>query len=282
MELSPPVPLSLSSNPLLAVAPAAVAPVSRSGIALAEREMLSRPHLAADRRAGVRHKADVRDARQAKSAAEALGELPGPDEAVHVVISGRYSLWDCVPAILDAGTRTIDMLHVATLGFSRRNVEAMARFLDRGMIRRLRLLCSHYFKGTSPHLYEFAAVELAKRPGAEFLSVRTHAKLLLIEFAGGRVLTLESSANLWSCKNIEQLSVFGSRKLHAFHAAWIDKLFHEGREHVIAKEAEGSAGAGGGDGAGEARPGRPGVQVGSRRPERNRHPGRDGAALPGR
>lgn len=232
MELSTAHELAISTNPLLAsTAPTPTIP--RVSIALCEREMMTRPHIAADRRAGLRHQADVRDARQAKTAAEAIGELPGPGEAVHIVISGRYSLWDCVPAVLDAGTRTIERLHVATLGFSRRNVEAMGRFLDSGMIRSLRLLCSHYFKGTSPHLYEFAAVELAKRPGAEFLSVRTHAKLLLIEFAGGKTLALESSANLRSCKNIEQLSIFGSPKLHAFHAAWIDQLFTEGDEHVI-------------------------------------------------
>lgn len=216
-----------SGNPLLGTAPAIA---GGSGVAAAEREMAARPHVKADRRMGQRHKSDLRDARQAVGAGEALGELPGPGEAVHVLISGRFSLWDCVPAIA-AKLGRLDRLHVATLGFSRRNVEAMGRLMDAGTVGTLRLLCSHYFKGTSPDLYRFATDELAARPGAEFLSVRTHCKLLLVA-AGERRLAVESSANLRSCKNLEQLTAFGSPAVYDFHTAWIDELFTMGADFV--------------------------------------------------
>lgn len=242
--------LELDPNPLIAPA---VLPVV-GGVKLAEREMLARPHIKDPRRTARQHKADVRDGRQAKSAADALGELPDAEGAVHVLITGRFSLWDCVPAILDqAGP--VDVLRIATLGFSKRNVEAMAAAVDAGTIGRIRLLCSHYFKGTSPDIYRFAAETLGKRKDrVEFLSVRTHAKLLLLQ-TPGRVFTLESSANLRSCKNLEQLTVFGSPTVHEFHRAWIDELFEKGAKFVNCYTGA----------TARPREGEPGAQVGSRR-----------------
>jgi hypothetical protein len=143
-----------------------------------------------------------------------------------------------VTAVLDLSGEVIDRLHIATLGFSRRNIESMGRLMGEERIRELRLLCSHYFAGTSPHLYQLAVDELSRRPGAAFLSVRSHAKLLALRLQSGRVLTLESSANLRSCKNIEQLSIFGSPDLYAFHTGWMDELFTEGREHAVEGKAE--------------------------------------------
>lgn len=70
--------LELTPNPF--IVPAGGIPVI-GGVKLAEREMLARPHIAEPRRTARQHKADVRDSRQAASAAEALGELPGPANA---------------------------------------------------------------------------------------------------------------------------------------------------------------------------------------------------------
>ena len=139
-----PNPLTPTPNPLLR--PREAVPVV-GGITLAEQEMKGRPHLGGDHRLKRDHKAEVREARQAKSAADAIGELPGPGEAVHLIVAGRFALWDVVPAVLDTDGGPIEQLHVATLGFSKRNIEGMAAMLDAGAVRSLRLLCSHYFKG---------------------------------------------------------------------------------------------------------------------------------------
>jgi hypothetical protein len=96
---------------------------------------------------------------------------------------------------------------------------------DAGQIGDVRLLCSHYFKGTSKDIYFHAVGEFAKRPGMEFLSIRTHAKIALLALANGRRLTIESSANLRSCKNIEQATLFAGDDLYHFHRTWIDSLF---------------------------------------------------------
>jgi hypothetical protein len=102
----------------------------------------------------------------------------------------------------------------------------MTELIDRDDIQRLRLLCSHYFKGTSREIYDSMVSAFEARPGRmEYRSLRTHAKLLLLAFEDGRKMTVESSANLRSCKNIEQASIFGDPGLYAFHRGWIDGLF---------------------------------------------------------
>jgi hypothetical protein len=193
-----------------------------------EAEMLAMPHLPAD----GRHEADratvhvCRDVRQARAAAEHVGRIPGPLDAFHLIAGGRYALWDMVGAVAElAAPVTIDTIHLATLGFSRKNVDEMAAMMDAGTIRRLRLLCSHYFKGTSGGIWEHAAEQLAKRPGAGFLSIRNHAKIIALRLSDGRTVTIEASANLRSCKNIEQLSLFGHPDIYHFHAGWMDGLF---------------------------------------------------------
>lgn len=208
-----------------------------------ESELSDLPHLDGDRR---QEEADVttrcRDARKEETAAAALGRIPGPREAFHLIVSGRFALWDFTPAVLSlAAPATIDTLHVATLGFSKPNVAALAQLLDTGAIGQARLLCSHYFKGTSQPIYDYAVEEIAKRANrAEMLSIRTHAKLLAMALSDGRTVTLESSANLRSCQNIEQVTAIGSPAVYRFHTRWIDDLFTRAAAKRLSRAEAGS------------------------------------------
>ena len=69
------------------------------GIDRIEAEMHAMPHLDGDRQ-HVRQigSIETRDARQARSAAEAMQRIPGDTEAFHLAISGRFALWHFVPA----------------------------------------------------------------------------------------------------------------------------------------------------------------------------------------
>jgi hypothetical protein len=193
-----------------------------------EAEMVGMPHLACDLITigddGTRH--ECRDARGVRTPAEHLPRLPGPREALHQITSGRHALWDIVPVIAAlAAPHPIEALHIATLGFSRSNIAEMLDMLDAGTIRQLTLVCSHYFKSTSGGIWEFAAAEFKRRPAARFLSIRTHAKIIAACMGDGRAVTIEASANLRSCKNIEQMTFFGHPRIYAFHTRWIDSLF---------------------------------------------------------
>lgn len=192
-----------------------------------ESELLDLPHLAADVRFDEPPTIErIFRAETARTAAETLRAIPTANQATHLVINGRFALWDFVPALLllAGESVTIESLHLATLGFSRKNVLELTTLLDARKISRVSLLCSHYFKGTSGGIYEYAQAELAARR-QRFASVRTHAKLVLARFSDGRTLTFESSANLRSCRNIEQLVVCGHPDLYRFHTQWIDELF---------------------------------------------------------
>lgn len=222
--------LCLSRNPILN---------PRLSAAEIERQLKSLPHPISDRRLTTRQsRRRFRDARKEQSAVEAIGELPGPDEALHLVISGRFALWHMVPAIHQLSGRRIDELRIATLGFSRENVDALCAMLDAGRIRKAWLLCSHFFKGTSEQLWKHAFEQFARRPDrARFASLRTHAKLVLLKLADGRTFTIESSANLRSCKNIEQITIINSPPLYAFHSEWMNELFNQAEAQAHAKTA---------------------------------------------
>ncbi|MCE9552621.1 MAG: hypothetical protein K8T91_04485 [Planctomycetes bacterium] len=193
-----------------------------------EAELSEVPHLDGDEHAETEDtERECIDARRVASARECMGgRLPNERQAIHAVISGRHSLFDMLPAVLElAAPATIAELHIATLGFSKQNVAALCAMLDAGTIGRLVLICSHYFAGTSTTIHEYATQELATRQDkAVFLSIRNHAKLLLIRLTDGRAITIESSANLRSCKNIEIATVIGSPAVYEFHAGWMAKL----------------------------------------------------------
>ena len=196
-------------------------------VATIEAELDTLPHLTGDLWFDDSTTVDrIFRSEAAETAAATLAEIPRQHQALHLVINGRFALWDFVAAILKlAGDHvTIKHLHLATLGFSRKNIRELIALLDSGKVESVALLCSHYFKGTSGGIYEYAQAELSTR-AQRFASVRTHAKLVLIELSDGRTVSIESSANLRSCKNIEQMTVYGSPDLYRFHVNWMETLF---------------------------------------------------------
>src|ERR1700735_2028588 len=89
----------------------------KPSVAGVERELRALPHLKGGRSLVVKGMLRIRrDARRAKTAVEAIGKLPAPDEALHLVISGRFALWHFVPATYAlSGGQTIEELRIATL-----------------------------------------------------------------------------------------------------------------------------------------------------------------------
>jgi len=223
-------------HPALTIAcPDLLAPRAANGDPT-EAELARLPHLKNDlKHVAARMRRSAIDARRTSDATAAIGRLPAKNEAIHLAIAGRFALWNVVPAVLELSRNTIDRLHIATLGFSRDNIDALVALVDSGSIGRVILLCSHYFKNTSGGIYEHAEKLLKARPACTFISARQHAKLLLIKLADRRTITVESSANLRSCKNVETMTLIGDPSVYAFHAAWIEGL-------ATQKESEHEAG----------------------------------------
>ena len=85
--------------------------------------------------------------RRLQDALTHIGHLPARGESYHLVTAKRYSLWHIIRATLTLiAPATIDRLTVATLGFSRQNLEELLDLLDRGRIGKVDFLFSVYFK----------------------------------------------------------------------------------------------------------------------------------------
>lgn len=152
-----------------------------------------------------------------------LRRLPREGESLHGIISGKYALWEMVPALLERhkGER-IEALYLATLGFSKQNGADLADLLAGGQVRRAALICSHYFKSTSAGIYDLVIPDLIAR-GVRVLAMRTHCKLILARMSGGARYVAESSANLRSCVNVEQFVLTRCPKLYQFHRRWLER-----------------------------------------------------------
>jgi hypothetical protein len=165
------------------------------------------------------------DLQKVKDAADHVKRLPKKGEAIHMVLSGRYQLFHLVPAVLDlAAPATIDELYLCTLSYSKDNASDLLDLIDAKKIKCLHLLVSHYFSKANPHLFDPLEAELKAR-GHHVLTCRSHAKLFLFELSDGRKYVVHSSANMRSCKSIEQACFESDEGLHAFHREWIKGLF---------------------------------------------------------
>ena len=123
-----------------------------------------------------------------------------------------------------AAPATIAYLGIATLGFSKANLDELLSLLDTGQIGKVDFLFSVYFKSGQREDCERLAHELGTR-GHRVVAMLTHAKILLMQLSDGRAFVVESSANLRSCSSIEQITLTHDVDLLRFHRTWIDSLF---------------------------------------------------------
>lgn len=173
-----------------------------------------------------------RDYRSDPEAYRHIDPLPKAGESLHGVISGKYALWQLVPALIEVTGQKIADLYLCTLSYSKANAAELIDLLDAGQVERVTLLVSYYFKAQNRELYDSLVPELLNR-GHRVLSMRTHAKLCLMKMSRGTRYVIESSANLRSCKNIEQFCLTRCPKLYAFHAKWLEEeLFKPRRKEA--------------------------------------------------
>jgi hypothetical protein len=162
---------------------------------------------------------------------KALTSLPKSGESWHIICRGNWPAWSLVPRTLDLiAPAKIAWLGIATLGFSRDNVDELSQMLDSGDVGRCDLLFSAYFKTHEATLTGFLTHQMQQR-GQRVLALRNHAKIIAIETTDGCGIVVESSANLRSCRNVEQFTINNDRTLTAFHRDWMNTLL-EGSDHA--------------------------------------------------
>ena len=162
------------------------------------------------------------------NAAKDIESLPGDEESILVIMRGNFHGWDLVPAILKLATpAVIEDLSVATLGFNKSNAEELLGLIDASKVRRVQFIASCYFKASCPDEFRILAEGLKSR-GMPIVAARSHAKILAMRLSSGEGITVESSANLRSCRNIEQFCMTNSDRLYEFHRQWISEIVARG------------------------------------------------------
>ena len=162
------------------------------------------------------------DFRPNPDAIKTLDKLPAEGETLHAVMHQRHSMWDLVPALIARTKRRIADLHICTLSYSKETSADLLGLFDEGRIRRVSLMVSAYFKAQNPQLYDGLVQPLIERR-QRVMAMRTHAKIMLVKLAGGGSFVCEGSANLRSCKNIEQFTLTRCRTLYRFHREWMER-----------------------------------------------------------
>jgi len=191
-------------------------------------------------------KTAARRAMMFKEAKELLAQLPGPGEAVHAIMTGRYDLTLLLVALLDLHPAACRRLRIATLCYNRRNAAELLGLLESKKVGALTLLASSFFRDHNKELDEWFRGELAEFPGSTTAVARSHCKVVCFDFADGVGLVMEGSANLRTNGNREQLFLCHDRALHDWHAQWIDATVNlyetEGVEGPEAEAREGDEG----------------------------------------
>ena len=154
------------------------------------------------------------------NAAELVRQIADLDEGdrLHAVLAGDFVLCHALTQL--AERMKPQTMTIATLSLSRQNVDALAAALDAGHIGRINFLISEYFAATNKTIMAHME-QTAKTRRWRIGSKRSHAKVVTLDT---NHLVLETSANLRSSQNIEQLSAFNDPQLHAFHTKWISEL----------------------------------------------------------
>jgi hypothetical protein len=152
--------------------------------------------------------------------AQAAEVLPAQGEYMLALMTGRYDFADLAACVIDR-LGAVAHLRVATLAFSRRNLDLLTSLLDSGTIRRLTLLGSKFFARHNGDVFE-ATLEALRSRGQHVAAARSHCKIACLDLVSGDALLMEGSPNLRTNSNIEQLVMIRDRGAHDYRAAFID------------------------------------------------------------
>jgi hypothetical protein len=144
------------------------------------------------------------------------------EETLHAVVCGDFVFCDLIVRIA-AKMGNPHRITLTTLSLSMKNIDALAGLMASLPQLKVEMLLSHYFQSTSKEI--FGALEkllLETFSGRFSLSIgRSHAKVAIFEAPDQYPIIIETSANLRSSGNIEQLAIFRGCNLAEFHRKWI-------------------------------------------------------------
>lgn len=173
-------------------------------------------------------KRELFDSLRVANATDHIGSLPRRGHTLHCITRGNYSMFDIVPTTLSLiKPAVISELYISTLSFSVKNANDLFEMMDAGGVKLARVICGAYFRANSASIFKHMADGLHARK-QKIIGMRNHAKIILMRTTAGHSLTIESSANLRSCRNIEQFCITNDAGLFNFHRTWMETLIEKG------------------------------------------------------
>jgi hypothetical protein len=146
-----------------------------------------------------------------------------PGDQLHAITSGDFIYGDFLLRLMERHGKP-ESVTITTLSMSQKNAERIASLLKKDPFP-LHIVLSDYFKSSNGKIFTAIQNFLIDPafPGFRLTVTRSHAKIALFKYPE-KYFVIESSANLRSSNNIEQISVFQDRELHDFHIAWIEEV----------------------------------------------------------
>ncbi len=181
-------------------------------------------------RGGLRQVQPVRSRRycdrsdEAKlNAMELLSPLPPSGSTLHMILPGFFVPLELIFGLMELRRQKAKEVILATLGFSKANVTALAAACDNGQIKRLAVVCSTYFAAGSKEILAYAMEELPRR-GAKVIASRSHCKIQLVKLDNGERWVFSGSANSRSTVALENFDLTRDARLYSFHKKWLTKI----------------------------------------------------------
>ena len=158
--------------------------------------------------------------------AECLKEiesLPGPNESIFLIMNRTWTMADLVPVAFKLGGQ-IARMTIFTLGWSRQTITAIIEAKAAGEVLDVRIITSMFFRRASKGgLAE--SLPLLAEAKIPCVTVDTHMKVILFEWADGRRLSFHGSGNLRACHSIENLMGTGAPAVHKMMDTFADEIF---------------------------------------------------------
>lgn len=143
----------------------------------------------------------------------------------HAIVSGDFVFGDFIGAYIWEHKLKVRKMLISTLSVNQKNVETLARLMDKGFIEQLDMLLSIYFYGNEKYqLIPFIRRKLDKDNRFQLAIAGIHTKIVQFETYEGQKIVVSGSANLRSSGNVEQFSIEECPLLYDFYEDCFTKV----------------------------------------------------------
>lgn len=141
------------------------------------------------------------------------------------IVSGDFVFGDFIAAYIWEHKIHVEKMLISTLSVNQKNVEALARLMDKGYIQQLDMLLSIYFYGNERYqLIPFIRRKLDKENRFQLAIAEIHTKIVQFDTHDGQKIVIHGSANLRSSGNVEQFTIEENPQLYDFYDDCFSKV----------------------------------------------------------